>query len=193
MKLQIKYMVSDRCKLLVRTELQKLGLNIINIRLGEIEIAENLTEDSRLHLTTALTGSGLELIEDRRSEITEKVKIAINEMIRNKEKIQKGRISHYLSNLLNCNYIYISNVFSSNEGITIREYLLNQRIEYVKILIVKNELSITEIAYSLNFSSVAHLSAQFKKVTGSTPTFYKVSTFADEYTLLNNYVIQNKE
>ena len=138
MKLQIKYMVSDRCKLLVRTELQKLGLNIINIRLGEIEIAENLTEDSRLHLTTALTGSGLELIEDRRSEITEKVKIAINEMIRNKEKIQKGRISHYLSNLLNCNYIYISNVFSSNEGITIREYLLNQRIEYVKILIVKN-------------------------------------------------------
>lgn len=180
MKLQIKYMVSDRCKLLVETELQKLGLNIVNIRLGEIEIAENLTEDSRLLLTTALTGSGLELIEDRRAEIAEKVKIAINEMIMNKEKIQKGRISDYLCNLLNCNYYYISNVFSSKEGITIREYLLNQRIEYVKILIAKNELSITEIAYSLNFSSVAHLSAQFKKVTGSPPTRYKFATNSNE-------------
>ena len=180
MKLQIKYMVSDRCKLLVETELQKLGLNIVNIRLGEIEIAENLTEDSRLLLTTALTGSGLELIEDRRAEIAEKVKIAINEMIMNKEKIQKARISDYLCNLLNCNYYYISNVFSSKEGITIREYLLNQRIEYVKILIAKNELSITEIAYSLNFSSVAHLSAQFKKVTGSPPTRYKFATNSNE-------------
>lgn len=181
MKLQIKYMVSDRCKLLVQTELQKLGLHIINIRLGEIEIAENLTEDSRFLLTMALAGSGLELIEDRRSEIVEKLKIAINEMIQNKNKLPKGRISSYLSNKLDCNYIYLSNVFASHEGITIREYILNQRIEYVKTLISKTDLSITEISYTLSFSSVAHLSAQFKKLTGITPSRYKTAHFMSNY------------
>lgn len=166
-------MVSDRCKLLVQSELQKLGLHILNIRLGEIEIVENLNEDSRLLLTRALANSGLELMEDRRSQIVGKVKTAICEMIQNKNNLPKSRISSYLSRVLNCNYIYLSNVFSTIEGKTIEQYILEQRIERVKALIDNDDLNITEISYSLNYSSVAHLSAQFKKLTGSTPSHYK--------------------
>lgn len=183
MKLQIKYMVSDRCKLLMQSELQKLGLHILNIRLGEIEIAESLSDESKLHLTKALAGSGLELIEDRRSQIVAKVKAAINEMIENKNNLPKSRISCYLSGILNCNYIYLSNVFSELEGKTIEQYLLEQRIERVKSLITTNELNITEISYTLNYSSVAHLSSQFKKLTGSTPSCYKAANFIIKKTI----------
>ena len=173
MKLFVKYMVSNRCKLAVKEELKKMGLHFIVVDLGEVEIMEELTFEQREQLQGGLSGSGLELMDDKRAMLIEKVQNVITEMIHHSEEIPKVNYSDYISRKLNYDYTYISNLFSEVKGITIQQYIIINKIERVKELIVYDELNLTEISYRMHYSSVAHLSNQFKKVTGFTPTHYK--------------------
>lgn len=173
MKLYIKYMVSNRCKMMVKEELKKLGLHFILVDLGEIEIMEELTEDQKTTLKEALLVSGLELMDDKKAILIEKIKNVIIEMIHHTEEIIKTNFSDYLSEKLNHDYTYLSNLFSEVQGITIAQFIINHKIERIKELIIYDELSITQIAWKMNYSSVAHLSNQFKKTTGLSPSHFK--------------------
>ncbi|MCB4800236.1 helix-turn-helix domain-containing protein [Neotamlana laminarinivorans] len=173
MKLYIKYMVSLRCKLLVKNELEKLGLHYISVELGMIEIKEDISESQKQEFKSNLAKSGLELIDDNRSILIDKIKNVIIEMIHYSDEVPKVNYSDYIAQKLNYDYTYLSNLFSEVKGITIQHFIIKHKIERAKELILYNELNLTEIAYKLNYSSVAHLSNQFKKVTGHTPTFYK--------------------
>lgn len=173
MKLHIKYMVSNRCKLVVKEELKKLGLHFIVVDLGEVEIMEDITAEQRQQLKNALLQSGLELIEDKKSIIIEKIKTTIIEMVHYSDTLPKVNISDYLSQKLNYSPAYLANLFSEVQGTTIQQFIFSHKIERVKELIIYGELNITEIAYKMNYSSVAHLSHQFKKITGLTPTHFK--------------------
>lgn len=173
LKLYIKYMVSIRCKMLVKEELKQLGLHYVNIGLGEVEILENISHAQREKLKQALLVSGLELMDDKKAMLIEKIKNIIIEMIHYSEEIPKVKFSDYLSQKLDYDYTYLSNLFSETEGITIEHFLLIHKIEKVKELIIYDELNLTEISYKLHYSSVAHLSNQFKKITGLTPSFFK--------------------
>ncbi len=173
MKLIIKNMVCIRCKILVKSELENMELTPIIVELGEVEIMENLSAKKRSQLKTALLKSGLELLEDKKSMLTEKIKNIIVEMIHYADEQPKINFSHYLSEKLNYDYTYLSNLFSEVKGITIEQYIISHKIERVKELLIYDELSLTEIAFKLHYSNVAHLSNQFKKVTGLTPTFFK--------------------
>jgi AraC-like DNA-binding protein len=173
MKLYIKYMVSLRCKLLVKYELEKLGLLHINIELGSIEINENITDAQKQELRSNLAASGLELLDDKKSILVEKIKNVIIVMVHYADEIPKVNYSEYISEKLGYDYTYLSNLFSEVQDITIQHFIINHKIERVKELILYNELNLTEIAYKLHYSSVAHLSNQFKKVTGHSPSFYK--------------------
>ncbi len=173
MKLYIKYMVSLRCKLFVKNELEKLGLHYISVELGMIEIKEDISEFQKQELKSSLAISGLELIDDNRSILIDKIKNVIIEMIHYSDEVPKVNYSDYIAQKLNYDYMYLSNLFSEVKGITIQHFIIKHKIERVKELILYNELNLTEIAYKLNYSSVAHLSNQFKKVTGHTPSFYK--------------------
>ena len=173
MKLIIKNMVSLRCKLIVKSELENLGLDYTTVELGEVEIREELSEIKHNQLKIALLKSGLELMEDKKSILIEKVKNIIVEMIHYSDEPLKTNFSDYLSQKLNYDYNYISNLFSEVKGTTIEHFIIAHKIERAKELLVYNELSLTEIAYKLHYSSVAHLSNQFKKVTGLTPSFFK--------------------
>ena len=166
-------MVSIRCKMIVKSELENLGLDYTIVELGEVEIREELSEIKHTQLKTALLKSGLELMEDKKSILIEKVKNIIVEMIHYSDEPLKTNFSDYLSKKLNYDYNYISNLFSEVKGTTIEHYIIAHKIERAKELLVYNELSLTEIAYKLHYSSVAHLSNQFKKVTGLTPSFFK--------------------
>jgi len=166
-------MVSLRCKMIVKSELENLGLDYTIVELGEVEIREELSEIKHTQLKTALLKSGLELMEDKKSILIEKVKNIIVEMIHYSDEPLKTNFSDYLSKKLNYDYNYISNLFSEVKGTTIEHYIIAHKIERAKELLVYNELSLTEIAYKLHYSSVAHLSNQFKKVTGLTPSFFK--------------------
>ena len=161
MKLFIKYMVSMRCKMAVKAELDRLGLHYTKVELGEVEIMENITEEQRIHLKTELLKSGLELMDDQRSILIEKIKNTIVEMVHYNEELTKINFSDYLSEKLKHDYTYLANLFSEVTGFTIEHYIIDHKIERVKELLLYDELNLTEISYKLNYSSVAHLSNQF--------------------------------
>lgn len=173
MKLYIKYMVSLRCKLFVKSELEKLGLTSINIDLGSVEIKEEISKEQLETFNNNLKNAGLELLDDKRNILVKKINRMINEMIQNNEVLPDVTFSEYISQKMNCDYTYLSNTFSKVTGMTIRQYIIQQKIEKVKELLIYDELNLNEIAYRLNYSSVAHLSNQFKKITGLTPTYFK--------------------
>ena len=166
-------MVSLRCKMMVKEELKKLGLHFIVVDLGEIEIMENISAEQREQLKTALLISGLELMDDRKAMLIEKVINVITEMIHYADELPQMNYSDHISKKLDHDYTYLSNIFSEVKGITIQQFIINHKIERIKELIIYGELNITEIAWKLNYSSVAHLSNQFKKVTGLSPTHFK--------------------
>jgi AraC-like DNA-binding protein len=166
-------MVSLRCKMMVKDELKKLGLHYIVVELGTVEIMEDLTDQMREVLRINLAQSGLELLDDKKSILIEKIKNLIIEMIHYSDNLPEVNYSTYISDKLGYDYTYLANVFSEIQGTTIQQYIIVNKIELVKELLLYGELNLTEISYKLNYSSVAHLSNQFKKVTGLTPTFFK--------------------
>ena len=166
-------MVSIRCKMVVKSELDKLGLHYLKVELGEVNVKENLTDEQLNQLKTELLKSGLELMDDKKAILIERIKNVIIEMVHYDEEVPKVNFSDFLSEKLNHDYTYLANLFSEVTGITIEQYMIAHKIERVKELLIYDELTLTEISYRLNYSSVAHLSNQFKKVTGLTPTFFK--------------------
>ena len=173
MKVHIKYMVSNRCKLVVKEELRKLDLHFVIVELGEVEIMETLTPEQHDQLKAALSLSGLELMDDKRAVLIEKIKNAVIEMVHYTDEVPKVNYSDYLSEKLQYDYTYLSNIFSSVKGITIQQFIIIHKIERVKELLLYDELTLSEISYKMHYSSVAHLSNQFKKITGLTPSHFK--------------------
>ena len=173
MKLYIKYMVSLRCKMMVKEELKKLGLKYVVVDLGTVEILEDITQKQRLQLKKNLLKSGLELLDDKKSILIEKIKNVITEMVHYTDELPKENYSEYISEKLGYDYTYLANTFSEVKGITIQQFIIINKIERVKELLLYDELNLSEISYKLNYSSAAHLSNQFKKVTGLTPSYYK--------------------
>ncbi len=173
MKLFIKYMVSTRCKMAVKSALDKLGIHHVKVKLGEVEIMENISTEQRDQLKSNLLKSGLELMDDQKAILIEKIKTGIIEMIHLSNELPRINISTYLSEKIGHDYTYLANLFSEVTGITIEHYIIAHKIERAKELLLYDDLNLTEISYRLNYSSVAHLSSQFKKVTGLTPTFYR--------------------
>src|SRR5436190_2420504 len=166
-------MVSARCKMAVKEELQKLGLHFVVVDLGEVEIMEDISADQRVQLKQALLNSGLELMDDKRAMLIERINNVIIEMIHHSDEVPKTNYSDYISQKLDYDYTYLSNLFSEVKGITIQQFIIIHKIERAKELLLYGELNLTEISYKLHYSSVAHLSNQFKKVTGLTPSDYK--------------------
>jgi AraC-like DNA-binding protein len=166
-------MVSLRCKIIVKEELKKLGLKYIVLDLGVADVLEDISAEQRETLKANLLKSGLELLDDKKSILIERIKNVITEMIHHSDEIPKVNYSEYISQKLNNDYTYLSNVFSEVKGITIQQFIIIHKIERVKELLLYNELNLTEIAYKLHYSSVSHLSKQFKKITGLSPSFYK--------------------
>ncbi len=166
-------MVSLRCKMVVKQELKKLGLKYVILDLGSVEVMEDITEEQRHLLKKNLLKSGLELLDDKKSILIEKIKNVITEMIHYTDEVPKVNYSDYLSEKLGYDYTYLANTFSEVKGITIQQYIIIHKIEKIKELLLYDELNLTEISYRLHYSSVAHLSNQFKKITGLTPSFYK--------------------
>ena len=166
MKLFIKYMVSNRCKMVVKQELQKLDLHFVFVDLGEIDIMEDITDEQRDELNKALLATGLELIDDKKAILIEKIKTVIVQMIHHEDKLPSTNYSSFISEKLDYDYAYLSNVFTEVQGMTIQQFIIIHKIERVKELLMYDELNLTEISYKLQYSSVAHLSNQFKKVTG---------------------------
>src|SRR5579859_2250052 len=173
MKLYIKNMVCVRCKMVVKEELSKLGLLYTSVELGEAEVPETITASQLDQLRVALLRSGLEVIDDKKSVIIQKIKNVIVELVHYSEEPLVVNLSVFLSEKLNYDYTYLANLFSEVQGTTIEKFMISHKIERVKELLVYNELSLTEIAYQMHYSSVAHLSTQFKKVTGLTPSYFK--------------------
>jgi AraC-like DNA-binding protein len=166
-------MVSIRCKMLVKSELEKLGLQYTRVELGEADIEENISPGQWNELNTALKRSGIELIDDKKSNLIEKIKQVIVELIHYSEEPLEINFSEYLSGKLNHDYASLASLFSESQGITIEHFLIIHKIERVKELLIYDQLNITEIAWKMGYSSSAHLSSQFKKVTGLTPSFFK--------------------
>lgn len=166
-------MVSIRCKMLVKEELKNLGLHYIAVDLGEVEIMENITAEQRATIKAALLKSGLELLDDKKAILIERIKAVIIEMIHYTDELPKINFSNYLSEKLQYDYTYLANLFSETEATTIEHFIILHKIERVKELIIYDELNLTEISRKLHYSSVAHLSHQFKKITGLTPSLFK--------------------
>jgi AraC-like DNA-binding protein len=166
-------MVSNHCKLAVKEELKKLGLHFIVVDLGEVEIMEDLSPDLRDKLKSGLLNSGFELMDDKRAVLIEKIINVIIEMVHHTTDIIKINFSDFLSEKLGLDYTYLSNIFSEVKGITIQQFIIIHKVERIKELLIYDELNLTEISYKLNYSSVAHLSNQFKKITGLSPTHFK--------------------
>lgn len=166
-------MVSLRCKMMVEVELGKLGIVFKTIDLGMVETFEDIGPEQREKLKQNLLKSGLELMDDKKSILVEKIKNVIIEMIHHSETLPKIKYSDYLSDQLSHDYTYLANTFSEVNGVNIQQFIIMHKVEKVKELLLYDELSLTEISYKLHYSSVAHLSNQFKKVTGLPPSFYK--------------------
>lgn len=173
MKIHIKYMVSLRCKMAVKEELDKLKLKHTSIELGEVNLKKDITGDNREFLRKGLIKKGLELIDDKKSLLIEKTKTIIIELIHYSEENPKINYSDYISEKLDYNYNHLSSLFSEVTGTTIVNYIIINKIERVKELLLYDELTLTEISLLMEYSSVAHLSHQFKKITGLTPTYFK--------------------
>lgn len=166
-------MVCIRCQMVVKAELESLGLHHTYVKLGEANILEDITTEQRNQLNAALKKSGLLLMDDKKSILVEKIKGTIIELVHYTDEQIKVNLSSYLSEKLNYDYTYLANLFSEVKGITIEKFYLAHKIEKVKELIVYDELNLTEIAFKMHYSSVAHLSNQFKKITGLTPSHFK--------------------
>jgi YesN/AraC family two-component response regulator len=173
MILYIKNMVCNRCIMVVRSELEKLELHPASVVLGEVEIKETLSDEALEGISTTLRNLGFELISEKKSRLIEEVKRLIIELVHHKQNELKVNLSNHIAEQLHHDYNYISNLFSEIEGTTIEKYFIAQKIEKVKELLVYDELSLSEIAFQLNYSSVAYLSNQFKKVTGLSPSHFK--------------------
>jgi AraC-like DNA-binding protein len=166
-------MVSNRCKIAVKAELKKLDLHFVVVDLGEIEIMENISSETRDLLRIGLFKSGLELMDDKRAIMIEKIINVIIEMVHYSDESHKLNYSDHISEKLNYDYTYLANLFSEIKGITIQQFIIIHKIERVKELLLYDELNLSEISYKLNYSSVAHLSNQFKKITGLSPSHFK--------------------
>jgi AraC-like DNA-binding protein len=166
-------MVSARCKLAVKEALRNIGLHFIVVDLGEVEIMENISPELREQLKITLHDTGLELMDDKKAILIEKIKNTIIDMVHHSNEIIKTNFSDFLSEKLNHDYTYMANLFSEVQGTTIGQFIIDHKIERIKELIMYDELNITEIAWKMNYSSVAHLSNQFKKATGLTPSHFK--------------------
>jgi AraC-like DNA-binding protein len=166
-------MVSLRCKMVVKEELKKIGLHHVFVDLGVVEILEDITPAQKEELQVNLLKYGLELLDDKKSILIEKIKKVVIEMIYYSEEAPKTNYSDYISKQLGYDYTYLSNTFSEVKGITLQQFIILIKIERVKELIMYDDLNLTEISYKLHYSSLAHLSNQFKKVTGLTPTYFK--------------------
>lgn len=166
-------MVCNRCIMAVQKEIDKLGLEIKNIKLGEVTLGTELTAKQKIKLDAAFVPLGFEVIDDKKSRLIEKIKTVIIELVHHQDSNIKSNLSEILSSKLHHDYNYLSNLFSEVEGTTIEKYFIAQKIEKVKELLVYDELSLSEIALQLNYSSVAYLSNQFKKVTGLTPSHFR--------------------
>jgi AraC-like DNA-binding protein len=174
MVLLIKNMVCYRCKLAVEALLKRIGLTPLQIELGEVSLAETaISTEQRRQLTDELTKIGFELLDDKRSRLIEQIKALLINEIHYAEKPTNEKYSHLISRRLQHDYSYLSNLFSEVEGITIEQYILNQKIEKVKELLIYGDHTLADIAFQLGYSSTAHLSSQFKKLTGLTPTQFK--------------------
>lgn len=158
--------------MVVKEELKNLGLHYVSVDLGVAEIMEDITQDQQKQLKNNLLKSGLELLDDKKSVLIEKIKNVIIEMIYYTDELPKINYSEYISEKLNLDYTYLANIFSEVKGITIQHFIIINKIEKVKEMLLYEELDLTEISYRLNYSSVAHLSSQFKKITGLSPTYY---------------------
>lgn len=166
-------MVSIRCKMVVKDALEKLGLHYVILDLGTVEVMKDLTEMEREKLRKMLLMSGLELMDDKKAMLIEKIKNIIIEMVHYTDELPKVNYSEYISEKLGLEYTHISKIFSEVKGITIEQFIIAHKIERVKELLLYDELNLTQISYIMNYSSVAYLSKQFKKVTGLTPSFFK--------------------
>lgn len=166
-------MVCIRCQMVVKAELEKLGLHYVDVKIGEANIVEKMLPEQLHQLDLALRRSGLQLMDNKKSILVEKIKSAIIELVHYTDEQIKVNLSDYLSDKLDYDYTYLANLFSETKGTTIEKFFLANKIERVKELIVYDELNLTEIAYKMHYSSVAHLSNQFKKITGLTPSHFK--------------------
>ncbi len=173
MKLYIKYMVSTRCKMMVRDALKKLGLHFIVVDLGVVDVMEELSKEQKEALQILLLNAGLELMDDKKAMLIEKIKKVIIEMVHYADELPKTNFSDFISKKLDYDYTYLANLFSEVQGTTIEQFIISHKVERIKELIVYGEMNITEIANKMNYSSVAHLSSQFKKATGLTPSHFK--------------------
>jgi len=159
--------------MVVQDEMKKIGVRYVNVDLGVVEISEDITQEQHEQLRVNLLRWGLELLDDKKEILVERIKNLIIEMIHYSDDIPKVNNSEYLCEKLGYDYAYLSNIFSEIKGITLQQFIINHKIEKIKELLLYNELNLSEISYKLHYSSVAHLSNQFKKVTGVTPSFYR--------------------
>ena len=166
-------MVSQRCKMVVKEELNKLGLMYIIVDMGVVDTMEEVSPELRNQIKIALLKTGLELMDDKKAVLIEKIKNAIIEMVHYTDELPKTNFSDFISEKLNYDYTYLANLFSEVQGTTIEKFIITHKIERVKELIIYDEDNLTEIAWKMHYSSVAHLSNQFKKITGLTPTHFK--------------------
>ncbi|MET3036021.1 AraC family transcriptional regulator [Chryseobacterium sp. NRRL B-14859] len=173
MKLYIKYMVSLRCKMVVHQELEKLGIKNAVVDLGTVELLDEISPEQRQILKENLLKTGLEVLDNKKSILIEKIKNVVIEMIHYSDELPKENFSDYISEKLGYDYTYLANTFSEVKGMTLQHFIIINKVEKVKELLLYDELNLTEISYKLNYSSVAHLSNQFKKITGLSPSFYK--------------------
>lgn len=173
MRLFIKHMVSLRCKMVVMEEFEKLDIGFFSVDLGVVETHEEISQEQHDALKVNLKKSGLELLDDHKSILVEQIKNVVVEMIHFSDELPKVNYSDYISEKVGYNYTYLSNLFSEVKGITLQQFIIMHRIEKVKELLLYDELNLTEISYRLQNCSVAHLSNQFRKITGLTPSFYK--------------------
>ncbi|MCP1297927.1 AraC family transcriptional regulator [Chryseobacterium sp. S0630] len=173
MKLYIKYMVSLRCKMVVHQELERLGIKNAIVDLGTVELLDDISVEVRQILKENLLKTGLEILDDKKSILIEKIKNVVIEMIHYSDELPKENFSDYVSEKLGYDYTYLANTFSEVKGMTLQHFIIINKVEKIKELLLYDELNLTEISYKLNYSSVAHLSNQFKKITGLSPSFYK--------------------
>ena len=176
MNIYIKYMVCVRCKMVVKKVLDDLGINYAKVELGFVELKQSISAQQKTRVKEKLLAWGLDLLEDHKGILVEKIKSSIINMVRDNSMICSFKTSHYLSHYLNYNYTYLANVFSQETGICLSDYIIAHKIEKAKEMLLYEDLTVSEIAWKLNYSSVAHLSNQFTKVTGLRPSQFKKST-----------------
>lgn len=173
MKIYIKNMVCIRCQMVVKNELEKLGLDYHDVKIGEANIKGAVPEETLKELDLSLRKAGLELMSNKKSVLVEKIKNMIIELVHYSDEQIKVNLSDYLSEKLNYDYTYLANLFAEVKGTTIENFFLKHKIERVKELIIYDELNLSEIAFMMHYSSVSHLSNQFKKITGLTPSHFR--------------------